>query len=187
VILSLSLESRPFGEIVGCCGTGDGVAGGTDGEALFVGLPRAIGAGVDPVPGPGDAGGVGAVDAGTGLVCESDGLSGGSIPPIGTIVGDARGFAEGCFFVSGDGDKLGDTVLASFFGAPGAVLCLFPPDSLGYKFHSSPPFIGGKVGFGSTGADGEREGPIAEFDFSLGGLFFSADASILEDTGEGEG
>lgn len=188
---SLSLESRMFGDIVGCCGIDDGVAGGTDGEALFVGLPRAMGAGtielgVGPVPRPGDVGAAGDVGAGIGLALESDGFIGGSRPPMGTIVGDGRGFAGGCFFDSRDGDSVGDMVFVSSFGVDGAGL-LFPADPPEYLPHSPAPSTCGKVGFGSTGADGEREGLIAGLVLFPVGFFLASDASIIEGIGEGEG
>lgn len=181
-----------FGDIVGGCGMGDGVTGGTDGEALFVGLPRAMGAGVAgagvaPVPGPGAAGAAGDVGAGASLADESPRFSGGSMPPMGTIVGDCRGFADGVFFVSGDDDSVGDMVFVSFFGAAGAALCLFPADSLEYLPHSPSPSTFGKVGFGSPGADGERDGPVAGFALSLGVLFLAAGVSLIEDAGEDNG
>ena len=148
---SLSLESRAFGVIIGCCGRGDGIAGETGGEALFVGFPAigvgASGAGVDPVP---VLGGVGTIGDGVtrfGLACESDGFFGGSMAAVGTIIGDTRGFADGCFFVSGN---VGGVVFVSFFGVAGVALCLFPADPPAYFPHSPALSTSGNAGFGST-------------------------------------
>jgi hypothetical protein len=135
----------------------------------------------------GDVGTVGDVGVGIGLVCESDGFFGGSMPPMATIDGDSRGFADGFFFVSGDGDSMGDMVFVSFFGAAGAALCLFPPTPPEYLPHSPAPSTGGKAGFGSIEADGERAEPIAGLVLSVAGLFLASDASLIEVAEEGEG
>jgi hypothetical protein len=172
VILSLFLESIALGVIVGCCVVGCGMAGWASGGAMFVGVPRAMGGGVveavvAPVPEPGSVGAVGDAGAGTGFTCASDGISGGSMPPVRTIAGDTGGMTSGCLFDSGDDGDVG--------GAPGVGRCLFPPDPPESNFHSPAPAIGGGVGFDSPGTDGGSVPPSRGFvspfaDGFLGGL-----------------